>query len=117
MSFTYDISTPIGQVRFNIGDKNPEEPDFQDEEIQYLLNEYGNNIIKSSAYALQALANDSAKIATKMEIEGYKRDATQITRELKARAAELFSKIIDMPITDSGPSRMERFVYDPTSLW
>lgn len=38
MSFTYDVTTVTGQMRLLIGDANSAAPNFQDEELQAILN-------------------------------------------------------------------------------
>ena len=46
MSWSYSGNpkdSPIDDVRFLVGDTNKNEPILQDEEIQYLIDEYGAN--------------------------------------------------------------------------
>ena len=46
MSWSYSGNpkdSPIDEVRFLVGDTNKNEPILQDEEIQYLIDEYGAN--------------------------------------------------------------------------
>jgi hypothetical protein len=46
MSWSYSGNpkeSPIDEVRFLVGDTNEREPIMQDEEIQYLIDEYGSN--------------------------------------------------------------------------
>lgn len=42
MSFTYDLDTLIGQVRFHISDTDSTDTILTDEEIQFLLNKFPN---------------------------------------------------------------------------
>lgn len=56
MAFTYDISTDRGKVRRLIGDTNSADALFQDDEIDFFLDQAGSGIYQAAAYACEALA-------------------------------------------------------------
>ena len=49
MTWTYDLSTAVGEVRFLIGDTDEDTAEFTNEELTYLLGKRGNHI-KWTAY-------------------------------------------------------------------
>jgi hypothetical protein len=57
MSFTYNnmLETPLDEVRFRVGDTNPNDPQLQDEEIQILLAESANSPRAAAIKAVLAL--------------------------------------------------------------
>jgi hypothetical protein len=57
MTFTYDLENPndITRVRFHIGDTNPDEAIFQDEEILFILAESGNDWKKATVACLRKI--------------------------------------------------------------
>lgn len=81
MAFTYDptLADPISQVRFIIQDKDPDYYDFEDEELQYLLDSNNGNTYKAAAEAVHRLYVKFTKLATSAEV-----DDTTIEYENKA---------------------------------
>lgn len=55
-SFTYDLTTPVGQVRFEIGDTNLDEQLFSDEEITFKLTENADSVLATAAALCDILA-------------------------------------------------------------
>lgn len=56
MAFTYDISDPIGQVRFEIGDTDPSTMMFSNEEITYKLGEHSDVVFLAAAALCDVLS-------------------------------------------------------------
>ena len=64
MSWSYSGNpkdSPIDEVRFLVGDTNKNEPILQDEEIQYLIDEYGANTNVLRYYAFTHVATIFAR--------------------------------------------------------
>jgi hypothetical protein len=59
---TYDPSTPIGQVRLRIPDKDLQAPLFEGTELQALLDANKGNPLLAAADALEILAGDPQRI-------------------------------------------------------
>lgn len=57
MSFSYDpeLGTPQDQMRLMIGDNDPDDVQFQDEELAALLTIYNNNVFTTAKYAVRIL--------------------------------------------------------------
>lgn len=78
MTWTYSFDPSSSQkdaVRFLIGDTDTSEQLLQDEEIQYLINTYGN-VILAASYAARAVCAFFARCADK-EIGDYSIKASQ----------------------------------------
>jgi len=58
----YDPSTPIGQVRLRIPDRDMQAPLFEDTELQALLEANRGNALLAAADALEILAGDPQRI-------------------------------------------------------
>lgn len=56
MAFTYDLTTLVGKVRFEIGDTVEDEALFTDEEITYKLTEHGEVVLATAAALCDVLA-------------------------------------------------------------
>ena len=62
MAATYDLSTPVGQVRFRIPDTDTSKSIFSDEEIGFLLESNEDNPLLAAAEALETIAGDPARL-------------------------------------------------------
>ena len=67
MAFTTDLATPVGQIRFKIGDDfendgvRPKKVNFTDEQLAFLYNQEGKHVGRAAAAACEHLANAWAK--------------------------------------------------------
>jgi hypothetical protein len=101
MSFTYNITTlatsNLSRVRFEIGDTTeghgilPAEENFQDEEINQILDEQDDSVILSAVSLLRIAAT---KWAVLYDIEvGSRRDwLSQVAKSLQRRADDLLNR-------------------------
>jgi hypothetical protein len=74
MAFTYDIATPVGQVRFLIGDTDTTTPAnqlFTDEEITAMLGLLGGSIYQVAAACCEQLARRYASLSSSVKIGDY----------------------------------------------
>lgn len=71
MAFTYDptLADTISQVRFIIQDKDPDYYDFEDEELQYLLDSNNDNTYKAATEAVHRLYVKFTKLASSAEVD------------------------------------------------
>jgi hypothetical protein len=70
MSFTYDLTTDVGKVRFFINDQN-EPAQFTDEEIQAMLDLNGGSLYLAAAMCLESLASKYAGSSTLVQIGDF----------------------------------------------
>lgn len=91
MAATYDLNTPIGQTRLYIPDTDTSKPMFSDEELQFLLDENGENPKLAAAAALDIIAGDPQRLAQ------WSRGSVSATRtaseDIRRRAEQLRSQV------------------------
>ncbi len=89
-SYTYNLSTAMGQVRLLIADTDiPDGAIFSDEELTALLTMEGNVVKAGAARALEVLAANKARLAVRVQRGGVSEDLTQVAKELRATAGQL----------------------------
>ena len=88
MTFTYDVSAPndITRVRFEIQDTDAANPRFQDEDIQFILNENSGSIPLAVLAILRA---EQTRLAT---LPNYHADWLKVERQYQRDA---LAKLID----------------------
>lgn len=106
MSFTYDLDTPIGEVRLEIGDDDnsadagvkPNGTNFSDEEIQKALDNEGGIVLRAAARLCEILARRWAGAGENVRIRDYQINTTEkakyyaeLAKELRARAGGAFA--------------------------
>lgn len=72
MAFSYDPTTPAGQIRLLITDTADGAHLFEDNEIAAFLTICQNNVINAAATAYETLARDRAKLMKVTEQGGYR---------------------------------------------
>lgn len=96
MSFTYDITTALGQVRYLIGDTLSTDPLANaDDELTFCLTTNNNDIYRSAAFAarawaaklLQALSVDQGKQGWKLDRDAQVSKLEKLAIRLDAQAA------------------------------
>lgn len=95
MSWTYsgDPSTSeIDELRFILADIDKASPIFQDEELQYLIDEYGNNEYMLKYQAFRAAASQFAR-AIKRSLGPQSEDPSGRLSYYNARADEFKKKL------------------------
>jgi hypothetical protein len=89
MSFTYDPTTPIGQLRMAIADTNISTPIWMDEELSVWLTTAQNVIFLAAAYVLEAESTDQARIAERRDIGDWGSTRGEIYNALMKRAERM----------------------------
>ena len=94
MTFTYDTTTLIGQVRFKIQDTDISggalTTQFADEELQMLLNETGNRFRAAAGLALVAWATLLSRCDKRVKAGSWEGDQGDIVKDMKILADEYF---------------------------
>lgn len=86
---TYDLTTPLGQVRFHAADTDVYSPIWTDLELLYCLALTGNDPMLAAAMALRAAATDAAKLAVMVAHDQLKHDLRSLPDALRQAAADL----------------------------
>lgn len=86
MAFTYDLSTTVGQVRFLVGDNDPDNILMQDEEIQFCINISFTSLYLAAAAACEAMAAKVSGNLTNIVLGSLKIDETTKSEQLMAMA-------------------------------
>lgn len=89
MPATYDISTPLGQVRLLCTDKDITLPIFEDDELDFFLTLNEGSIRLAAAQALDTIASTEVLLEKKMRTLDTESDGTAVAKSLQALAAEL----------------------------
>jgi hypothetical protein len=71
VSFSYNLKTPVGQIRLLIADTNKVDPVFGDEELDVLYSLHGQNLFLAAAGAIGSIMADRARLAKVITREGY----------------------------------------------
>ena len=112
MSFTYDVTTPIGQVRLLITDTNGNAPGpvFQDEELQFFLNYEQGYVSYAAAKALEVMATSQLLVQKHIKILDLETDGATLSAELRNLAKQLRQSEEDLASFD-----IAEIVEDPFS--
>lgn len=86
MSFTYDLNTDIGKVRWRIGDKYVDNVIFDDEEIEVALLFEENNVKRAAAQCLETIAADQVLVLKVIKTLQLTTDGAKVAAELRANA-------------------------------
>lgn len=89
MQFTYDPTTPEGQVRLLAVDRLESSASFSDQEITAFLTLNGGVVRLAAAQALEDKAARASIVQGVTTIEGIAVDGTAVARALTAQASEL----------------------------
>lgn len=108
MSFTYDATqlehSPHMQVRFKLGDVRESSAHFQDEEIQFMLKQNGNDITRTCISLVEALLPQLASYNS-FTVGPYSEDSgshayeywTKMLDELKASLVGYSAPVAHLP--------------------
>jgi hypothetical protein len=98
VSFTYSTPwAPRDYVRFLIQDTNGSSPLFQDEELDSLLSQWGNDPRLAAAEGLESLAGLYARNAINYSVTGFSMNRTQVYKAILDRAAALRKEALSVP--------------------
>lgn len=92
MAFTYDLTTERGQVRLLITDTDQDNPIFQDNEIDFFLNNTavdGNDVNLAGAKAFETIAASEVLVQKKIKLLDLTTDGPAVAKALRESAALL----------------------------
>lgn len=98
---TYELDTDAGKVRLLISDTNVANPIFSDAEITTFL-ELETNVRRAAALALDTIASNEAQVLKVIRLLDVQTDGASLSKELRARAADLRAQADDVGADDSG---------------
>lgn len=115
---TIDPTTPLGQVRLNLGDtvSSPLVPDvpgqgdfrfFSDPEIQAFLLQGGNNPLMATGFAFLSWSRDATKLAILGKTDDLAFDTTDRAKEFRLLADEWFNRANNVEWFDLSPTSQE----------
>lgn len=97
MAFSYDLNTNVGKVRLLIRDTDQTKALFQDEELQFFLDQNSANLLLAAADALESLASNAALLHKLEEIGDYRFDSKGMSAALLKMAARYREKVEQEP--------------------
>lgn len=116
MSFTYDPTTTLGQVRLLAVDFDSANATFQDADIQAFLNLNGQNIRLAAAQAVDTIAALAAAVQGRTRFAGIQLDGSVVAERMSALAGELRRQVYaGEDGSDSSPIDWAEWVVDPFS--
>jgi hypothetical protein len=83
---TYDVTTPVGQVRLLINDTAIETPVFHDAEISGFLALEGDVVKQAAALAVETIAGDEALTSKVIRTQDLSTDGAKLATALLAQA-------------------------------
>ena len=97
MSFTYNLSTAVGQVRLLIGDTDSTTAIFSDEELTALLSMQSGDLFMTAALALRRIAANKALLAKAVSAGNYSEDTRDMPKILMQLAKDLEAAAVNIP--------------------
>lgn len=89
MAFTYDVSTPRGQVRLLLNDVDEPTAVFQDAEIDAFLALEAGNVKRAAAQAIDTNADDQALASKVLRTQDLTTDGAKLADALRKHADRL----------------------------
>ena len=107
MSFTYDLSTPVGQIRLLIPDSvntDAEGSIFSDEELTAFLGMDGvsGNNLRAAAYACLSIARDNALVQKVQKVKDVETDGAKLSAEFRQHSNWLMAEALRVEAGDGG---------------
>ena len=92
MAYTYDLTTDTGKVRLLVPDNDSSNYELEDAEIEYFLDQAGDNARAAAVSACRWLARKYAKLAT-FKADGLEVQHSKRAEVYAARADELATEV------------------------
>ena len=112
MSFSFDTSTNIGNVRVLIKDKVEAGALLSDEDINVFLSLESNDIYSTAANCLKSIAASKALLAKRKKAGNYEEDLKGMAKECLAVAKTYEEKAINTP----ADAQAEEILTDPNYI-
>lgn len=102
MAFTYDVSTPEGQVRLLVPDNDVDNHLLEDADITALLTLEASDVRRAAATALELIASSEALVSKKIKTQDLSTDGPAVARELRERAKQLRAQAEEAAVNADG---------------
>lgn len=112
MSFTYVISTAVGQVRALIGDVTQASALLSDEEISAFLSMKSNDIYGAAALACRRIATSKALLAKRRTAGNFSEDTTGLYKAYLDMAKEFETISKEVPAEGQSEEILTDFQYN-----
>ena len=100
MTWSYDLSTKIGQVRLLVMDRTEAKTIFSDEEIGAFLTTEGEVVKRAAALSKETIAGNQVLLLKTISLLDLSTDGAAVARELRLEAGELRSQANDEDMDD-----------------
>ena len=112
MTFTYDLDSPIGEVRLLCTDTEEDHAMFSDEEIKYFLKSEGKNVKRAGARALETIASSQTLLLKVVSTLDTSMNGPQVAKDLREGAKQLRKDAEDDEERNGGSFAIAEQVYD-----
>jgi hypothetical protein len=102
VAFTYDVSTPEGQVRLLVPDNDVDNHLLEDADITALLTLEASDVRRAAATALELIASSEALVSKKIKTQDLSTDGPAVARELRERAKQLRAQAEEAAVNADG---------------
>lgn len=99
--FTYDITTDAGKVRLLVSDTNADLYDFEDDEIDAMLDLANGSVYMAAADLLESLAANRARLARSVKRGDMHEDLTKLASSIGDRVKSLRARAQDATQNES----------------
>lgn len=105
-TFTYDLTTNRGKVRFALGDtdltttsgaRNTWTCLFTDAEVDYLLDKAGDDVDWAVAYGLEVIAADPVLLVSRIKLTESEEDHSDVRKDLLAMSKHIRDRMAEEP--------------------
>jgi len=114
MNVSYDLTTPVGQVRLMIGDTDSANLLFLDEEVAAFLTVESDSIRRGAALALETIASSEALISKKITTQDLQTDGPAVAQSLMASARRLRDEAARV---EGESALLPTFAFPPAPAW
>lgn len=121
MAFTYDLTTNVGKVRLNLGDKVegsgpwPNGGNFSDAEVEQILTQEDNEVMRAVAACCEILANAWAGVAS-IAVGPRREELNHVSEMYRQRAQDLRTQYGGGDVTFSVPLDREDGYSDENAM-
>ncbi len=117
MSATYDLNTPVGQVRCLIPDADIKNALFSDEELTFFLTQADADIYYAAYIAVHIIIRDKARLSLKVKREGYESSSHAI-KELLGVAESIKQQQFAVTRVETGNIELtDEYIENFRPLW
>jgi hypothetical protein len=102
VAFTYDVTTPAGQVRLLVPDNDGDNHLLEDADITALLTLESADVRRAAAAALELIASSEALVSKKIKTQDLSTDGPAVAKALLERSALLRTQADEAALNADG---------------